>query len=176
MDFGRGPDAERLTSLSRLLRATSLDELPELINVLRGKMSLVGPRPLLTQYLNRYSPAQHRRHEVLPGITGWAQVNGRNDIGWNEKFALDTWYVDHKTFWRDMKILALTVTRVLSCRGNPTSRAKHHARVYRRSRSGRTRASFELSGLDSHSRLPNSQFGNRPQAEQRKHSRPERTR
>ncbi|MEW6093209.1 MAG: sugar transferase, partial [Chloroflexota bacterium] len=93
------PDAERLTRLGRFLRAASLDELPEFFNVLRGEMSLVGPRPLLMQYLERYSPEQMRRHDVIPGITGWAQVNGRNALTWDEKFALDLWYVDHWSFW-----------------------------------------------------------------------------
>jgi sugar transferase EpsL len=102
------PDAERLTSLGRFLRSTSLDELPELFNILRGEMSLVGPRPLLMQYLERYSPEQARRHEVLPGITGWAQVNGRNALAWEDKFKLDVWYVDHRSFWLDIKILLLT--------------------------------------------------------------------
>lgn len=111
------PDSERLTSLGRFLRATSLDELPQLWNVLAGDLSLVGPRPLLMQYLPRYSPEQARRHEVLPGITGWAQVNGRNAISWEEKFALDVWYVDHWSLWLDVKILALTVARVLKRSG-----------------------------------------------------------
>ncbi len=106
------PDAERLTRLGRLLRSTSLDELPELFNVLRGEMSLVGPRPLLMQYLERYSPEQRRRHDVLPGLTGWAQVNGRNALTWDEKFRLDVWYVDHWSFWLDLKILALTFWKV----------------------------------------------------------------
>jgi lipopolysaccharide/colanic/teichoic acid biosynthesis glycosyltransferase len=107
------PDAERLTAFGRFLRSTSLDELPELWNVLRGDMSLVGPRPLLMEYLPLYSPEQARRHEVRPGITGWAQVNGRNAISWEEKFALDVWYVDHRNLWLDMKILWLTVKKVL---------------------------------------------------------------
>ena len=107
------PDAERLTPLGRFLRSTSLDELPELWNVLKGDMSLVGPRPLLMEYLPLYTPEQARRHEVRPGITGWAQVNGRNAISWEEKFALDVWYVDNRTFWLDMKILWLTVVRVI---------------------------------------------------------------
>lgn len=107
------PDAARLTRLGRFLRSTSLDELPELWNVLRGEMSLVGPRPLLTEYLPRYSPAQARRHEVLPGVTGWAQIRGRNALSWEEKFALDVWYVDHASFWLDLRILAGTVGAVL---------------------------------------------------------------
>lgn len=106
-------DADRLTSFGRFLRATSLDELPELWNVLKGDMSLVGPRPLLMEYLPLYTPEQARRHEVLPGITGWAQVNGRNAISWEEKFALDVWYVDNRTFWLDIKILWLTIKKVL---------------------------------------------------------------
>lgn len=107
------PDEERLTSLGRFLRRTSLDELPELINVLRGEMSLVGPRPLLMEYLKRYTPEQMRRHEVKPGITGWAQINGRNAIGWEEKFALDVWYVDHIALGLDLRILATTIWKVL---------------------------------------------------------------
>lgn len=107
------PDAERLTPFGRWMRATSLDELPELWNVLRGEMSLVGPRPLLMEYLPLYSPEQARRHEVPPGITGWAQVNGRNAISWADKFALDVWYVDHRSLWLDVRILWLTVRKVL---------------------------------------------------------------
>ncbi len=107
------PDFDRLTTFGRFLRATSLDELPELWNVLKGDMSLVGPRPLLIEYLPLYSPEQARRHDVRPGITGWAQVNGRNAISWGEKFKLDLWYVDHQSFWLDVKILFLTVMRVL---------------------------------------------------------------
>lgn len=107
------PDAQRLTAFGRFLRATSLDELPELWNVLRGEMSLVGPRPLLMEYLPLYSPKQARRHEVRPGITGWAQVNGRNAISWADKFALDVWYVDHRSLWLDFRILWLTVRKVL---------------------------------------------------------------
>jgi lipopolysaccharide/colanic/teichoic acid biosynthesis glycosyltransferase len=103
------PDAERLTPLGRFLRSTSLDELPEFLNVLKGDMSLVGPRPLMMQYLDRYTPEQMRRHEVKPGITGWAQVNGRNAITWEQKFALDVWYVDHRSLGLDLKILALTL-------------------------------------------------------------------
>ena len=105
-------DSARITSFGRLLRSASLDELPELINVLRGEMSIVGPRPLLTRYLGRYSPLQMRRHEVLPGITGWAQVNGRNAVCWDRKFEMDVWYVDHQSFWLDLKILVLTVWRI----------------------------------------------------------------
>ncbi len=111
------PDSERLTRFGRFLRASSLDELPELFNVLRGEMSLVGPRPLLMQYLERYSPEQMRRHEVLPGITGWAQVNGRNALTWQEKFRLDVWYVDHWSFWLDLKILFLTLWKTLKREG-----------------------------------------------------------
>lgn len=107
------PDAERLTPFGRFLRSTSLDELPELWNVLKGDMSLVGPRPLLMEYLPLYSPEQARRHEVRPGITGWAQVNGRNAISWEDKFKLDVWYVDHCSLWLDIKILWLTVKKVL---------------------------------------------------------------
>jgi sugar transferase EpsL len=107
------PDAERLTPLGRFLRSTSLDELPEFLNVLRGEMSLVGPRPLLMKYLERYTPEQMRRHDVRPGITGWAQVNGRNAITWEHKFALDVWYVDHLSCWLDLKIIVLTVWRIL---------------------------------------------------------------
>ena len=107
------PDAQRLTPFGRFLRAASLDELPELWNVLKGDMSLVGPRPLLMEYLPLYSPEQSRRHEERPGITGWAQVNGRNALSWDEKFKLDVWYVDHRSFWLDIKILWLTVRKVL---------------------------------------------------------------
>ncbi len=111
------PDEWRLTKLGKFLRATSLDELPELFNVLRGEMSIVGPRPLLIQYLPLYNAEQARRHDVLPGITGWAQVHGRNAITWQEKFKLDVWYVDHWTFWLDLKILALTLVKVLKREG-----------------------------------------------------------
>jgi lipopolysaccharide/colanic/teichoic acid biosynthesis glycosyltransferase len=107
------PDAQRLTPFGRFLRSSSLDELPELWNVLRGEMSLVGPRPLLMEYLPLYSPEQARRHEVRPGITGWAQVNGRNAISWADKFALDVWYVDHRSLWLDVRILWITVRKVL---------------------------------------------------------------
>jgi len=111
------PDAERLTPFGRFLRSTSLDELPELFNVLKGDMSLVGPRPLLMQYLERYTPEQARRHEVKPGITGWAQVNGRNAITWEQKFALDVWYVDHWSLWLDLKIIVLTAWKIFTREG-----------------------------------------------------------
>jgi len=111
------PDNERMTKLGKLLRATSLDELPELVHVLRGEMSLVGPRPLMAKYLDRYTPEQMRRHDVLPGITGWAQVNGRNSLTWEERFALDVWYVDHWSLWLDIKILWLTVFKVIKREG-----------------------------------------------------------
>jgi len=111
------PDDKRLTRVGKVLRSTSIDEFPELFNVLRGEMSLVGPRPLLTQYLERYSSEQARRHDTLPGITGWAQINGRNTIKWDEKFRLDVWYVDHWTFWLDIKILFLTVWKVINREG-----------------------------------------------------------
>lgn len=111
------PDATRLTRLGKFLRASSLDELPELINVVRGEMSLVGPRPLLVQYLERYSSEQNRRHLVLPGMTGWAQVNGRNAISWNDKFKLDVWYVDHWSLKLDVKILWITFWKVIQREG-----------------------------------------------------------
>lgn len=111
------PDAKRLTRFGRMLRSTSLDELPELWNVLKGDMSLVGPRPLLMQYLGRYSPEQARRHEVLPGLTGWTQVNGRNALSWSDKFKLDLWYVENQSLLLDLKILFKTVGQVLSRRG-----------------------------------------------------------
>ncbi|ATB43171.1 hypothetical protein CYFUS_008651 [Cystobacter fuscus] len=111
------PDEQRLTRVGKFLRATSLDELPQLWNVLRGDMSLVGPRPLLVEYLPRYSAEQARRHDVLPGITGWAQVNGRNALGWEERFQLDVWYVDHWSLALDTRILALTVLRVVQRQG-----------------------------------------------------------
>jgi lipopolysaccharide/colanic/teichoic acid biosynthesis glycosyltransferase len=131
MSDERGPDglllddARRLTRLGRFLRASSLDELPELWNVIRGDMSLVGPRPLLVEYLPLYTPEQARRHEVRPGITGWAQVNGRNAISWEDKFALDVWYVDNQSLWLDIKILWMTLRKVLvrdgiSAAGNAT--------------------------------------------------------
>jgi lipopolysaccharide/colanic/teichoic acid biosynthesis glycosyltransferase len=111
------PDEARMSRLGRLLRSTSLDELPALWNVLRGEMSLVGPRPLLMEYLPLYTPEQARRHEVRPGITGWAQVNGRNAISWEEKFHLDVWYVDHRTLRLDLKILLLTLKKVFQRQG-----------------------------------------------------------
>ena len=117
MREGEGSDAERLTRFGRFLRASSLDELPELWNVLVGDMSLVGPRPLPVRYLPRYSPEQNRRHEVRPGITGWAQVNGRNALTWEEKFKLDVWYVDHRSLALDLKILFLTVFKTLARSG-----------------------------------------------------------
>jgi lipopolysaccharide/colanic/teichoic acid biosynthesis glycosyltransferase len=111
------PDAERLTPFGRFLRSTSLDDLPQLFNVLRGEMSLVGPRPLLMQYLKRYTPEQMRRHDVLPGITGWAQIHGRNTLDWEEKFRLDVWYVDNWSFRLDLKILFLTPWKVFKREG-----------------------------------------------------------
>jgi lipopolysaccharide/colanic/teichoic acid biosynthesis glycosyltransferase len=107
------PDAERLPPFGRFLRASSLDELPELWNVLRGDMSLVGPRPLLMEYLPLYTAFQARRHEVRPGVTGWAQVNGRNAVDWDERFRLDVWYVDHRSLWLDMRIIAMTLKKVI---------------------------------------------------------------
>jgi lipopolysaccharide/colanic/teichoic acid biosynthesis glycosyltransferase len=107
------PDAERMVPFGNFLRSSSLDELPELWNVLRGDMSLVGPRPLLMEYLPLYSSEQYRRHEVRPGVTGWAQINGRNALSWEEKFKLDVWYVDNRSFWLDLKILFLTIKKVL---------------------------------------------------------------
>ena len=111
------PDEQRLTSLGRFLRKASLDELPELWNVLKGDMSLVGPRPLLIEYLDRYTPEQARRHEVKPGITGWAQVNGRNAITWEEKFKYDVWYVDNLSLWLDLKIIFMTIIKVIKGEG-----------------------------------------------------------
>lgn len=107
------PDAERLTKVGKFVRSTSIDELPQLINVLKGDMSIIGPRPLMPKYLPLYSKEQMRRHEVRPGITGWAQCHGRNTISWTEKFRLDVWYVDHCSFWMDLKIICLTVIKVL---------------------------------------------------------------
>jgi sugar transferase EpsL len=111
------PDEQRLTGFGKFMRSTSLDELPELINVLKGDMNLVGPRPLLMEYLSLYSPDQARRHQVHPGITGWAQVNGRNAISWEEKFKLDVWYVDNQSFWLDLKILWMTLGKVFGREG-----------------------------------------------------------
>jgi sugar transferase EpsL len=112
MREGEGSDRERLTPFGRWLRASSLDELPQLMNVLRGEMALVGPRPLPIRYLARYSDVQRRRHEVRPGLTGWAQVNGRNAASWAEKFTLDVWYVEHRSVWLDLRILAMTLLKV----------------------------------------------------------------
>ncbi len=117
------PDDQRLTRLGQFLRSTSLDELPQLWNVLRGDLSLVGPRPLLVRYLDRYSPAQRRRHDVLPGITGWAQIHGRNEASWPDKLANDVWYVENWSLWLDLRILALTVIRVAQRSG--VSRSGH---------------------------------------------------
>src|SRR5262249_48746299 len=117
MRSGDGPDGQRLTTFGRFLRATSLDELPELWNVLLGEMSLVGPRPLLPQYLGRYNARQRRRHEVRPGITGWAQIHGRNALTWEEKFDLDVWYVEHASFLLDLRILYRTLAAVFRREG-----------------------------------------------------------
>ena len=122
------PDAERLTKIGKIVRSLSIDELRQLINVLKGDMALVGPRPLLPKYLPLYSEKQFRRHEVRPGITGWAQVNGRNDISWKRKFELDVWYVDHISFWLDVKIILLTIKKVfvregINKEGNATTEA-----------------------------------------------------
>ena len=117
MRMGEGTDAERLTPFGRFLRKTSLDELPQFFNVLRGDMSLVGPRPLPSAYLPLYSAEQRRRHEVRPGITGWAQVNGRNAITWKHRFELDVWYVDHHSLWLDLRIVLMTIAAVVTHRG-----------------------------------------------------------
>lgn len=114
------PDAQRLTKVGKLVRSTSIDELPQLFNVLKGDMSLIGPRPLLVKYLPLYSTEQARRHEVRPGISGWAQCHGRNAISWNEKFKLDVWYVDHCSFWIDLKVIFITIKKVL-CRSDINS-------------------------------------------------------
>ncbi|MDL5051586.1 sugar transferase [Oscillatoria amoena NRMC-F 0135] len=111
------PDERRLTGIGKFIRKTSLDELPQLINVLRGEMSLVGPRPLLMEYIPLYNAEQRRRHQVKPGITGWAQVNGRNTVAWPQRFQYDVWYVDHQSFWLDLKILVLTALKVLKAEG-----------------------------------------------------------
>ena len=110
-------DIERMTKVGSFLRKTSIDELPQLFNIIRGEMSFIGPRPLLIQYLNYYTPEQMRRHNVTPGISGWAQVNGRNAISWEEKFRLDVWYVDNQSFWLDLKIFFLTIYNVLTGKG-----------------------------------------------------------
>jgi len=117
MKPGEGRDQERLTPFGRRLRATSLDELPQLLNVLRGEMALVGPRPLPVRYLPRYTPEQARRHDVRPGLTGWAQVNGRNAVSWAERFRLDLWYIEHQSLWLDLRILGLTALKVLRREG-----------------------------------------------------------
>ncbi len=114
------PDAQRLTKVGRFVRSTSIDELPQLFNVLKGDMALIGPRPLLVQYLPLYSKEQARRHEVRPGITGWAQINGRNTISWSEKFKLDVWYVDHCSLWTDIKVIFITIKKVI-CRADINS-------------------------------------------------------
>ncbi len=111
------PDAQRLTSFGRWLRSTSIDELPGLLNILRGEMSFIGPRPLLMQYLPLYSPVQARRHDVKPGFSGWAQIKGRNALSWEEKFRLDVWYVDHQSFWLDLRIFMITVWKVMRREG-----------------------------------------------------------
>ncbi len=111
------PDFERITPLGKFLRSTSLDELPELWNVIKGDMSLVGPRPLLMEYLDKYTPQQARRHEAKPGITGWAQINGRNTLSWEERFKMDVWYIENQSFWLDLKILFLTLWKVLNREG-----------------------------------------------------------
>jgi len=111
------PDAQRLTPFGRWLRSSSIDELPGLVNILRGEMSFIGPRPLLMQYLPLYSPEQARRHAVKPGFSGWAQINGRNAISWEEKFRLDVWYVDHQSFWLDLRIFVITIWKVLRRKG-----------------------------------------------------------
>lgn len=116
-EAGPEKDEERITAVGKFLRRSSLDELPELFNVLKGEMSIVGPRPLLPQYLERYSKEQARRHEMPPGITGWAQVNGRNAISWEERFKLDVWYVDNWSFWLDMRIILMTIWKVISGEG-----------------------------------------------------------
>ena len=111
------PDAQRLTKVGKFIRSTSIDELPQLVNVLKGDMALIGPRPLLVQYLPLYTPEQARRHEVRPGITGWAQCHGRNAISWREKFALDVWYVDHVSLWTDIQVISITIKKVV-CRAD----------------------------------------------------------
>ena len=125
---GDGEDEERITPLGRFLRKTSLDELPQMINVLRGEMSIVGPRPLLEEYLPHYSKEQFRRHEVKPGITGWAQINGRNAITWEERFKLDIWYVDNASLWLDLKIVLKTFASVINGKGATTEDGKTMAK------------------------------------------------
>lgn len=125
---GDGEDEERITPLGRFLRKTSLDELPQMINVLRGEMSIVGPRPLLVEYLPHYNKEQFRRHEVKPGITGWAQINGRNAITWEERFKLDIWYVDHASLWLDLKIVLKTFASVINGKGATTEDGKTMAK------------------------------------------------
>lgn len=125
---GDGEDEERITPLGRFLRKTSLDELPQMINVLRGEMSIVGPRPLLEEYLPHYNKEQFRRHEVKPGITGWAQINGRNAITWEERFKLDIWYVDHASLWLDLKIVLKTFASVINGKGATTEDGKTMAK------------------------------------------------
>lgn len=115
------PPDERITKFGRFLRSTSFDELPELVNIIKGEMSMVGPRPLMVKYLDRYTPEEMRRHEVKPGLTGWAQINGRNAITWEERFALDIWYVDNHSLWLDIKIIALTIWKVLTRQGISSS-------------------------------------------------------
>lgn len=115
--IGEIPDAQRLTPFGTWLRSTSLDELPALVNILRGEMSFIGPRPLLMQYIQLYSSDQARRHEVKPGFSGWAQINGRNSISWDEKFRLDVWYVDHQSFWLDLRIFLVTIWKVIRRQG-----------------------------------------------------------
>jgi sugar transferase EpsL len=118
------PDGQRITKIGKFLRDTSLDELPEIINILKGEMTFVGPRPLLVRYLDRYTIEQARRHEVMPGLTGWAQINGRNGISWEERLELDVWYVDNQSLWLDLKIIALTICKVIRQDGiNPADRA-----------------------------------------------------
>lgn len=117
------PDEKRLTKVGKFVRSTSIDELPQLINVFKGDMSLIGPRPLLVQYLSLYSPEQARRHEVRPGISGWAQCHGRNAISWTEKFKLDLWYVDHLSFWTDIQVIAITIKNVLMRKDINSSKA-----------------------------------------------------
>jgi sugar transferase EpsL len=134
------PDEQRITKIGSWLRSTSLDELPELINIVKGEMSIVGPRPLLMRYLDRYSPEQARRHEVKPGLTGWAQVNGRNAISWEEKFKLDVWYVDNQSLWLDLKIIALTIGKVLRREGiSQAGEATMHEFMGTQSRKGAKR-------------------------------------